>query len=407
MKMKKIGYAASSVTLVAAMFMAGASAAAEKQLKIGVLGDMSGPYAEVAGPGSVEAARMAAEDMKDSLAAKGFTVEILAGDHQNKPDIGTGIVRKWFDVDGVDVVSDVPVSSVALAVQTLARENKKIVLFSSAGSDRISNADCSPYTAQWTFDTNAVGRATARTMIEEGGKSWYFLTADYVFGHALQGTAEDVVKSAGGKVLGAVRHPINSSDFSSYVLRAQSSGADVVGIASTGPDAQKAVAAMSEFGLLAGGQKAASLLMYESDVRSVGLETAQGLYLTLAFYWNLDEHTRTFSERYYKRMNAMPNMLQAGVYSSVSHYLKAVHALGGKDPDDVMAWMRANPVDDFFSRGGTLREDGLMIHDMYLLQVKSPAESEGPWDILKLVRRIPGDDAFKPLSESTCPYLKK
>lgn len=380
------------------------SAADDRLVKIGVLADMAGPFAAVAGPGSVQAASMAAQDLKEEL--RDFKVEILSGDHQNKPDIGANIVRRWFDTESVDAIADIPVSSVALAVQSLARDHKKIVLFSSAGSPRLSNEECSPYSVQWTFDTNAVGRAAAKAMIDEGGSNWFFLTADYVFGHDLQASAQRVVEQSRGKVLGAVRHPINSSDFASFILQAQASGAKVVGVASTGPDAQKVVTGMAEFGLLASGQKAASLLMYDSDVRAVGLKVAQGLYLASAFYWDLNDGTRAFAKRYFERMKAMPNMLQAGVYSSVRHYLLGVAATGSKDSAKVMEWMRVHPVNDFFATNGHVREDGLMVHDMYLMQVKSPEESKGDWDILKLVRRIPGDSAFTPLAESKCKFVK-
>ena len=393
--------------LLASVLLALSASAGQAQsdatpVKIGVLTDMSGPYADITGAGSVEAARLAVEDAGGTVA--GHPVQVLIGDHLDKPDVGAEIARKWYDVDKVDVIVDVPISSIALAVQNIARERNKAVLFSGAGTSQLTNEACAPYSAQWTYDTTTLARGTAQAVVASGGKSWFFLTADYAFGHSLEAAAAKVVKASGGTVVGAVRHPMNAPDLSSFLLQAQSSKAQVIGLANVGPDLRDAVKGAKEFGLLAGGQRLAALLMFDSDVISLGLDATQGLNMTTAFYWDLNDDTRAFAKRFAAQRHAMPNMIQAGVYSAVLHYLKAIQATHSTAPDQVFAWMRANPVHDAFTTNGHLRKDGAMVHDMFLMQVKSPAESHSKADILKLVRRVAGDDAYAPLSESRCKY---
>ncbi|WP_353181411.1 ABC transporter substrate-binding protein [Bosea sp. (in: a-proteobacteria)] len=383
-------------------------AAAQQQtgpLRIGVLTDINGPFVDIVGENAVEAARMAAEDFGGTVL--GRKIEIIGGDHQNKPDIGASIARRWYDTEQVEVILDVPVSSVALAVQSIAREKKKIVLFSSGLSDRLSNEDCSPYSAQWMLDTNVLARGTVKSILENGGDSWFFLTADYAFGHSMEAISKKLITEGGGRFVGSVRNPLGSTDMSSFLLQAQASKAKVIGIANVGQDFTNAVIGASQFGITAGGQKLASLIVYDSDIRALGLDVAQGLLLTTAYYWDLDDRTREFAKRFYDRRKTMPNMIHASIYSSATHYLKAVQATGGTDPDKVMAWMRANPVDDAFARGAKIRPDGLLQHDMFLMEVKKPSESTSKWDILKLVRRIPADQAYAPLAESRCPALKR
>ncbi|TWT14043.1 ABC transporter substrate-binding protein [Reyranella sp. CPCC 100927] len=379
--------------------------AQDKPLKIGVLTDISGPFSTIVGENSVEAARMAAEDAGGTVA--GRKIEIVAADHQNKADIGANIARRWFDTENVEVIVDVPVSSVALAVQAVAREKKKVVLFSSGLTDRLSNEDCAPYSVQWMLDTNVLARGTVKSILEEGGNSWFFLTADYAFGHSMEKISRDMITASGGTFLGSVKNPLNTPDMSSFLLQAQASKAKIIGVANVGQDFRNIVTGAADFGLLSGGQRLASMIVYDSDIISLGLDKARGLYLTTAFYWDLDDGTRAFAERFFKRRGAMPNMIQASIYSSVAHYLAAAKATGSVEPDKVLPQMRAMPVNDFFARNGKLRPDGLMQHDTFLMEVKAPSESKSKWDILKLVRRIPADVGYAPLAESKCPGLAK
>jgi len=379
--------------------------AQDKPLKIGVLTDISGPFSTIVGENSVEAARMAAEDAGGTVA--GRKIEIVAADHQNKADIGANIARRWFDTDNVDVIVDVPVSSVALAVQAVAREKKKVVLFSSGLTDRLSNEDCAPYSVQWMLDTNVLARGTVKSILEEGGNSWFFITADYAFGHSMEKISRDMIAASGGSFVGSVKNPLNTPDMSSFLLQAQASKAKIIGVANVGQDFRNIVTGAADFGLLSSGQRLASMIVYDSDIISLGLDKARGLYLTTAFYWDLDEGTRAFAERFFKRRGVMPNMIQASIYSSVAHYLAAAKAVSGFEPDKVVPQMRAMPVNDFFARNGKLRPDGLMQHDTFLMEVKAPAESKSKWDILKLVRRIPADVGYAPLAESKCPGLAK
>lgn len=394
--------------LCAAALLLPTMAGAQQQtgpLRIGVLTDINGPFVDIVGENAVEAARMAAEDFGGKVL--GRKIEVLGGDHQNKPDIGASIARRWYDTEQVEAILDVPVSSVALAVQSIAREKKKIVLFSAGLSDRLSNEDCSPYSAQWMLDTNVLARGTVKSILEGGGDSWFFVTADYAFGHSMEAISKKLITEGGGRFIGSVRNPLGSTDMSSFLLQAQASKAKVIGIANVGQDFTNAVIGASQFGITAGGQKLASLIVYDSDIRSLGLDVAQGLLLTTAYYWDLDDRTRAFAKRFFVRRKTMPNMIHASIYSSATHYFKAVQATGGVDPDKVMAWMRANPVDDAFARNASIRADGLLQHDMFLMEVKKPSESTSKWDILKLVRRIPADQAYAPIAESRCPSLKR
>jgi branched-chain amino acid transport system substrate-binding protein len=386
--------------------MIGPASAEPIRVKVGILNDMSGVYADTGGKGSVVAARMAVEDFAKSN--PDVQVEIVAADHQNKPDVGAAVARQWYDRDGVDAILDVPTSSVALAVSQVTREKNKIFIDSGAGTTELTGKQCSPNTIQWTYDTYALAHGTAGAMLKRGGDTWYFLTADYAFGLSLQSEATAVIDKGGGRVLGAARVPFPATDFSSFLLQAQASGAKVVGLANAGGDTINAVKQAHEFGLTDGGQKLAALLIYAVDVHAIGLQTAQGLVLTESFYWDLNPGTRAFSERFYKRNgDSMPTMNQAGVYAGLLHYLKAVAATKSTDPQVTMAWMKANPTDDPLFGKGTVRPDGRKIHPMYLFEVKAPSESKGPWDLYKLLDTIPAEQAFRPLAEGGCPFVGK
>ena len=394
-----------AATAMTALATAVLPAAAEVSVKVGVLNDRSGVYTDISGEGSVIAARMAIEDFH--AADKGIKVEVLSADHQNKPDTGSNIARQWYDQNGVDVILDVPNSAVALAVSRVTREKNRIFMNSGAGTSELTGKQCSPNTVHWTYDTYALSKSTATSIIKQGGKSWYFLTADYAFGHALETDATTFIKAGGGTVVGSVNTPFPTSDFSSYLLQAQGSGAQVVGLANAGGDTVNAIKQAAEFGVVQGGQKLAGLLVFISDVHALGLPIAQGLNLTTAYYWDRDEGTRAFAERYAAQYGGkMPTMDQAGVYGSMLHYLKAVDALKGKDTAGLMAKMRDIPADDPLFGHGHLRIDGRMVHDMYLYQVKTPAESKYPWDYYKLVNKIPGDEAFRPLADGGCDLVK-
>ena len=372
-------------------------------VKIGVLTDMSGPASTPTGPGSVAAAEMAVADFGGTVLGKPITV--ISADHQLKPDVAAGIAREWYDRDQVDLIVDVPVSAVGLAVQGVANEKKKLFITHSTGTADFHGKFCSPYTMQWVFDTHALAVGTAQEVVKRGGTSWFFLTADYAFGYSLEKDASDVVKANGGTVVGAVRHPFRTPDLSSFILQAQASKAKIIGLASGPPDNVNAIKLGGEFGLFAGGQQMAGLLVLITDVDGLGLKTAQGLVLTTSFYWDMDDKTREWSKRFFAKMGRMPTMWQAGVYSSVMHYLKAIKAAGTDDPLKVAAKMREMPVEDFFSRNGKLREDGLMVHDLVLVQVKKPDESKYPWDYYQILAHIPGDQAFGPPNPA-CPLVK-
>jgi branched-chain amino acid transport system substrate-binding protein len=375
-------------------------------VKIGVMNDQSGTYADLAGPGSVVAARMAVEDF--GAAKKGMKVEILVADHQNKPDVGSNIARQWYDVDKVDVIVDVPTSSVVLAVNQVTREKNKALLVSTGATSDLTGKACSPNAIHWTYDTWALANGTGSAIVKTGGDSWFFLTADYAFGLALERDTEAVVVKNGGKVVGRVRHPFPTSDFSSFLLQAQASKAKIIGLANAGADTTNAIKQGAEFGIGRGGQQFAGLLVFLTDVHALGLEKAQGLLLTEAFYWDLNDQTRAWSTRFAERhRGAKPTMAQAGVYSSVLHYLKAVEALKSDEGPKVIAKMKEMPTDDPAFGKGKVREDGRKIHPMYLFEVKKPAESKGAWDYYKVRTTIPAEQAFRPLDQGGCELVKK
>ena len=387
-----------------AVAMAGA-AQAQTSVKLGVLNDRSGVYSDLTGEGSVIAARMAVEDFK--AAEKGIKVDIVAADHQNKPDIGASIARQWYDQEGVDVILDVPTSSVALAVNGLAREKNKILINSGGGTSDLTGSQCSPNTVHWTYDTWALANGTGSAMVKRGGNTWFFVTADYAFGHALERDTSALVTKAGGKIIGTVRHPFPGQDFASFLLQAQSSGAKVIGLANAGGDFTNTMKQAAEFGIVQGGQNLAGLLVFITDVHSLGLQVAQGLVMTEAFYWDQNDQTRAWSKRFAERNGGkMPTMVHAGVYAGALHYLKAVEALKDKDTAKVMAKMKEMPTEDPLFGKGVIRPDGRKIHDMYLFEVKKPSESKAPWDLYKQLATIPADQAFRPLNEGGCPLVK-
>ena len=392
-------------SLFALSLAASAVAQDKPPLKLGLILDMSGPYADITGPGSVTAGKMAAEDFGGEVL--GRKIEVLAADHFNKADVAGTTAREWFDNQNVEAIMDVAASATALAANEIAKARNKILLLSGPAALRITNEACGPYTVHWTYDTYALSKGTAVATVKSGGDSWFFITADYAFGHDLEKDATKFVEAGGGTVLGRARHPLNSPDFSSYLLQAQSSGAKVVGLANAGADTITAVKQASEFGLTKSGQKLAVLLGFISDVESLGLPVAKGLLLTEPFYWDRTPESRAWSQRFFEKFKRMPTAAQAGVYSSMMHYLKAVKQAGSTDSAAVMKIMKATPIKDFFADNGVIREDGRMVHDMYLFQVKSPEESKGKWDDYKLVSTIPGAEAFLPLSESKCPLVKK
>jgi branched-chain amino acid transport system substrate-binding protein len=407
--MRKTAVASLLLTTALSLAAINVASADDKVVKIGALSDQSGLYADLAGPGSTLAAQMAVED--SGLTGKGWKIDVISGDHQNKPDIGTSIARQWFDVDKVDVIVDVPNSGVALAVNNVVKEKNGVYINSGAATSDLTNAQCSPNTVHWTYDTYMLAHATGQALVKAGGDSWFFLTADYAFGKALERDTTAVVLANGGKVVGGAKHPLNTSDFSSFLLQAQSSGAKVIGLANAGGDTTNTIKQAAEFGITKGGQKLAALLLFLTDVRAIGLETAQGLNFTETFYWDMNDQSRAFSKRFAERMKngAPPTMVQAGVYAGLMHYFKALEALGGNPHDGikVVDKMKAIPTDDPLFGKGAVEPNGRAIHNAYLFEVKKPSESKGPWDFYKLVGTVPGDQAFTPLSESTCALLKK
>ena len=405
-------FVTSAIAAATAVFLAGVSTSAMAQgklsgdtVKIGVLTDMSGLYADYGGPGAVAAAKMAVKDFGGKMFGK--PIEVVNADHQNKPDVAKNVTQQWFDRDGVDMTVENLNSSVALAVQALGKEKNKITIVTGAASARMTNEDCAPGTGiHYLMDTIALSNVVGKAIVKDGGDSWYFLTADYAFGHSLEKDTSEVVKAAGGTVRGAVRHPLSTGDFSSFLLQAQTSGAKVVGLANAGGDTVNSIKAAAEFGLTKK-QSLAALLMLITDVHAIGLNTAQGLYLTEGWYWDLNPETRAWAQKYEAEMKRKPNSNHASVYSSTMHYLKAVQAAGTDDTAAVMKKMQDTPINDMFAKNGKLRPDGRMVHDMYLFQVKSPAESKGAWDYYKLKGTIKGDEAFQSLAQSRCAALKK
>jgi len=396
--MKSIGLAAAAVggLLIAAPVSA-------QGVKIGILNDQSGVYADYGGKYSVEAARMAIEDFGGNVL--GQKIEMVTADHQNKPDLATSIARRWYDVENVDMITELTTSSVALAVQELSKEKKKIDIVVGAATSRITGDACTPYGFHWAFDTHALAVGTGGALVKAGGDSWFFLTADYAFGYALEKDTSEIVTASGGKVLGSVRIPLNSSDFSSFLLQAQSSKAKVIGLANAGLDTTNSIKQAAEFGIVNGGQKLAGLLMTIAEVNGLGLQAAQGLVLTEGFYWDRDDRSRAFGERFMARTGRMPSMIHAGTYSATLQYLKAVKAAGTKDSDAVAKKLKELPVDDDFAQGKVL-ENGRMVHDLYLFEVKKPSESKKPWDYYKQLAVVPGDKAFPSAKDSGCPLTK-
>ncbi len=401
------GAAASLFMLASALTLSAGVAHAQSKppLKIGGILDMSSLYADITGPGSETAAKMAVEDFGGEVL--GRKIEVIAADHLNKADLAANIARDMLDNQGVEMIWDVAASATALAAGEIAKARNKIIIFNGPGSVRLSNEACGPYTVHYVFDTFAQANVTGLAAVKSGLDSWFFLTADYAFGQDLEKDTTAVVVKSGGKVLGSVRHPLNTSDFSSFLLQAQASKAKVIGLANAGGDTINAIKQAAEFGLTKGGQKLSPLLAFVSDIDSVGLETAQGLLVAEAFYWDLNDDTRAFTKRFMERTKRVPTSAQAGVYSSVTHYLKAVKAAGTTDADAVMKLMRATPINDMFAKGGRIREDGRMVHDMYLFEVKKPSESKTRSDDYKLLATVSGNEAFQPLEASRCPLVKK
>ena len=388
--------------LSALAISAGAQAAdiSDNEIRIGYIADMSGTYSPLAGPNGLTAAKMAIADFGGKV--KGKKITIVAADDQNKPDIGANKVREWIDTDNIDLVAGMVSSAVTIAVNKVVESKDKLSIVSGSASSSITNQYCTPNSVHYVYDTYALAHGTGEAVVKEGGDSWFFLTADYAFGHAMEGDVAAVVKGSGGKVVGGVRHPLATSDFSSFILQAQSSGAKIVGLANAGADTINALKTAKEFGVVASGQKLAGLLVFLHDVKSLGLETTQGLQLTTGFYWDRTPETRAWSKRFYEETGTMPTMVHAGIYSSTMHYLKAVEKTGTDDAQTVLAEMKTTPVNDFFASNGRIRDDGRMVHDMYLAEVKKPSESTSEWDLFKILRTIPADQAFRPLSESKC-----
>jgi branched-chain amino acid transport system substrate-binding protein len=404
--MKKITMLAAAVAL-AASFGSAQAQVSDNVVKIGVLNDQSGPYADLSGKGSVTAAQMAVEDFGGKVL--GVPIEVVSADHQNKPDVASNIVNQWIDTDKVDIVVDVPTSSVALAVQEITKNKNRIHLNSTAGSSDLTGSKCSPTGIHYTYDTYALAKGTGSALVQEGADSWFFITADYAFGHALEKDTAAAVVGSGGKVLGQVRHPFpGNTDFSSFLLQAQGSKAKVVAFANAGADTINSIKQAGEFGLVSGGQRLAGLLVFISDIHSLGLKTAQGLVITTGFYWDQNDETRAWSKRFAEKHGGkMPTMVQAGVYSGVTHYLKAIAAAKTDEAKAVVAKMKETPINDFFAKNGVIREDGRMVHDMLLVQVKKPDESKGPYDYYKILRVIPGKDAYRPMDKQFgCSLVK-
>ncbi|MBD9444224.1 MULTISPECIES: ABC transporter substrate-binding protein [unclassified Rhizobium] len=380
-----------------------ADGASDGKVKIGILNDQSGVYADFGGKSSVEAAKMAVEDFGGKVL--GVPVEIVDADHQNKPDIASNIARQWYDTEQVDAIMELTTSSVALAVQAIGKEKKKINIVTGAATTDLTGKACSPYGFHWAYDTHALAVGTGGALVKQGGDSWFFLTADYAFGYSLEQQTSDFVKSAGGKVVGSVRHPLSNQDFSSFLLQAQSSGAKVIGLANAGLDTSNAIKQAAEFGITQGGQHLAALLFTLAEVHGLGLEAAQGLTLTEGYYWNLDDKSREFGKKFFARTGKMPNMIHAGTYSAVLQYLKAIDKAGTDDTEAVAKQLHELPVDDVFARGGTVGPNGRMIHDMYLLQVKKPADSKEPWDYFNVLATIPGKEAYIDPAKSGCALV--
>jgi len=397
-----------SVLLAAALGVSTMPAQAQlsgDMVKIGVMTDMTGVYGDLGGQGSVIAAQMAIDDFGGKVLGK--PIQLISADHQNKADLAASKAREWFDRDGVDMITDLLNSAVALAVSGVGKDKNKVVMAVGAASSALTNANCTATTVHYAYDTYALANIAGKEIVKGGGDTWFFLTADYAFGAALEKDTSDVIKANGGKVLGSVKTPLSTTDFSSFLLQAQASKAKIIGLANAGGDTVNSIKSASEFGITKGGQNLAALLVFITDIHSLGLETTQGMMVTEGWYWDLNDETRKFADRFLAKHKARPTMNQAGVYSSVLSYLKAVQAAGTDETQAVMTKLRALPINDVFAKGGKIREDGRMVHDMYLMQVKKPSESKRPWDYYNLKATVPGDQAFQPLSKSTCALIKK
>ena len=401
--MKSIATSLSAAGLFAAV-LAGPALAQQTPLKIGVLTDFQSVYSDIGGAGNVEATKMAIEEFGGSMFGK--PIELVTADALNKADVAATITRKWYEAEGVDMIIDMPTSATALAGMEMSKQFEKIMIVTDAASSDITGKSCSPYTLHWTYDTYGNAHTVGSALVKNGGDTWFFITADYVFGHSIERDTGDVVRAAGGKVLGSARHPLNTPDFSSFLLQAQASKAKIVGLANGGGDTINAIKQASEFGIVAGGQNLAGIVMFISDIHSLGLKLAQGLIITEAYYWDLNDRTRAFGKRFFERTKRMPTMNQAATYSATLHYLNAVKAAGTRETKPVLAKMRATPVRDAFTDNGVVREDGRMVHSMFLFEVKKPEESKAPWDYYKLLAEVPGDQAFRPLKDGGCPLVK-
>ncbi|MBN9043023.1 MAG: ABC transporter permease [Rhizobiales bacterium 62-47] len=395
-----------ATTFAVALTLGGAALAqsADAPLKIGIMSDFSSVYSDIGGAGNVEGTKMAIEEFGGTMFGK--PIEIVTADPQNKADAAATIARKWYEADNVDMIIDLPTSATALAAMEMSKRFEKIMIVTDAASSDITGKSCSPYTAHWTYDTYGNAHTVGSAIVKQGGDSWFFITADYLFGHSIERDTGDVVKAAGGKILGSARHPLNTADFSSFLLQAQSSKAKIVGLANGGGDTINTIKQAAEFGIVSGGQNLAGIVMFISDIHSLGLKLAQGLIITEAYYWDLNDRTRAFGKKFFERMKRMPTMNQAATYSATLHYLKAVKAAGTRDTKAVLAKMRETPVRDAFTDNGVLREDGRMVHSMFLLEVKKPEESKYPWDYYKVLAEVPGDQVFRPMKDGGCPLIK-
>ncbi len=401
-------YRTIAATTFAASLMIGGTALAQQNdlpLKIGVITDFASVYSDIGGQGNVEGAKMAIEEFGGTMFGK--PIELVTADPQMKADVAATIARKWYEAENVDMIVDLPTSATALAAMEMSKRFEKIMIITDAASSDITGKSCSPYTAHWTYDTYSNAHTVGSALVKQGGDSWFFITADYLFGHSIERDVGAVVTAAGGKVLGSARHPLNTSDFSSYLLQAQASKAKIIGMANAGGDTINAIKQAAEFGIVAGGQKLAGIVMFISDIHSLGLKMAQGLVITEAYYWDINDRTRAFGKKFFDRMKRMPTMNQASTYSATLHYLKAVKAAGTRETKAVLAKMRELPVRDAFTDNGVLREDGRMVHSMFLLEVKKPEESKYPWDYYKVLAEVPGDQAFRPMKDGGCPLIKQ
>lgn len=400
-KKTKLVLKSSLVGLSAALIASTAQAEiSDNEIRIGYLADMSGPYRDLAGPGGLEALRMAVEEFGGTI--HGAPIEVFSADDRNSADVGANSVREWIDQRNVDMVGGLVASSVTIAATRLLTEHDKIGMVSGAAALSVTNEHCGPNHIQWVYDTHAMSNGTARAIVEEGGDSWFIVSADYAFGHSLEAEVTNVVTEMGGEVVGSVSHPLNSNDFSSFILQAQGSGAQIVGLANAGADTVNAISTAGQFGLTESGQTLAGLMVFLNDIHALGLETTQGMQLTTGWYWDMNDESREWAQRYHERVGSMPTMVQAGIYSSTMHYLNAIEATGTDEAATVRAWMGETPVNDMFTSNGVIREDGRMVHDMYLVEVKSPSESEGEWDLYRVLRTIPGDQAFQSLENGSC-----